>query len=312
MFFRVALTIQRRIGGAAQLAHAARVASTTATSHQAQPFSTAAAPHYSSNIISHQHRSLHTSTTVANDHRAPAQVPFPVGSSTLTVSVPSYVMDPEAFDAAVVNGEYRIGDIVWPSSVAFAEFLGQPSFAVEAEVADLNFEGQRVLELGSGLGLAGLALRAAALPTSVTLTDRDPEVLELAALSAELNGFGDSVLTQVVDWQSPEQWPDRSQYDMVVATDILYHGTEHDHLIGLLVHLLDGDGSGARSATIVEPIHNERVTATDGQEFESSATDAGLDVVVSILPGPRPMQLIQVTMGRGAGGGAGAEEGELI
>lgn len=147
MFFRVALTIQRRIGGAAQLAHAARVASTTATSHQAQPFSTAAAPHYSSNIISHQHRSLHTSTTVANDHRAPAQVPFPVGNSTLTVCVPSYVMDPEAFDAAVVNGEYKIGDIVWPSSVAFAEFLGQPSFAVEAEVADLNFEGQRVLEL---------------------------------------------------------------------------------------------------------------------------------------------------------------------
>lgn len=49
-----------------------------------------------------------------------------------------------------------------------------------------------------------------------------------------------------------------------------------------------------------------------GQEFESSATAAGLDVVVSILPGPRPMQLIQVTMGRGAGGGAGAEEGELI
>lgn len=59
---------------------------------------------------------------------------------------------------------------------------------------------------GSGLGLAGLALRSAAHPTSVTLTDRDPEVLELAALSAELNGFGDSVLTQVVDWQSPEQW----------------------------------------------------------------------------------------------------------
>ena len=53
---------------------------------------------------------------------------------------------------------------------------------------------------------------------------------------------------------------------MVVATDILYHGTEHTHLIALLVHLLGGDGDdkGARSATIVEPIHNERVTATDG------------------------------------------------
>lgn len=66
-------------------------------------------------------------------------------------------MDPEAFDAAVVNGEYKIGDIVWPSSVAFAEFLGQPSFAVEAEVADLNFEGQRVLELARAKVLSFLS-----------------------------------------------------------------------------------------------------------------------------------------------------------
>ena len=40
---------------------------------------------------------------------------------------------------------------------------------------------------GSGLGLAGLALRAASNPTSVTLTDRDPEVLELAAGRKEGN-----------------------------------------------------------------------------------------------------------------------------
>ena len=164
----------------------------------------------------HTHALLHTSATNANDHRAPAQVPFPVGNSTLTVCVPSYVMDPDAFDAAVANGEYvvhrnsqpvisffffprhspyysstqrnfgtihggtssggslarvgvrcrwltlfiktfpfpplppisyKIGDIVWPSSVAFAEFLGQPTFTADAELNELQFQGQRVLEL---------------------------------------------------------------------------------------------------------------------------------------------------------------------
>ena len=36
---------------------------------------------------------------------------------------------------------------MWPSSVAFAEFLGQPTFTADAELNELQFQGQRVLEL---------------------------------------------------------------------------------------------------------------------------------------------------------------------
>ena len=42
-------------------------------------------------------------------------------------------------------------------------------------------------------------------------------------------------------------------------------------------------------AVIVEPIHNERVSATDGQLFEGAATAAGFEVAVADLPGPRPV-----------------------
>jgi hypothetical protein len=33
-------------------------------------------------------------------------------------------MDEAGFEEAVAKGQYRIGDIVWPSSVAFAESIG--------------------------------------------------------------------------------------------------------------------------------------------------------------------------------------------
>ena len=87
---------------------------------------------------------------------------------------------------------------------------------------------------------------------------------------------------------------------------MLYHGTEHGPLVAFLQHALlaNAGGSGdkepagigeTRFAVFIEPVHHERVTATDGQQFEAVARDAGLVVEVTALPGPRPMQLIRVT-----------------
>ena len=55
-----------------------------------------------------------------------------------------------------------------------------------------------------------------------------------------------------------------------------------------------------RFAVFVEPAHEERTTATDGPLFESAAREAGLEVEVVRLPGPRPMQLIKVLSQSGA------------
>ena len=73
-----------------------------------------------------------------------------------------------------------------------------------------------VLELGSGMGLTGLSLMAAAGPASVTLSDRDPEVLAMAAISIADNGFAESMATLPLDWQDKSQWPAQNLFDTFV------------------------------------------------------------------------------------------------
>ena len=71
---------------------------------------------------------------------------------------------------------YGAGDVVWPASVALARLLAHvPSFSA----------GQRVLELGCGLGAVGLAAGTAGAAT-VLLTDREPPLLALAAQALTL------------------------------------------------------------------------------------------------------------------------------
>ncbi len=73
---------------------------------------------------------------------------------------------------------------------------------------------KRVVELGAGLGLAGLG--AASAGARVRLTDREPEALELARQSAVLNGL--LVDTSPLDWNDPR---DEDDVDLVVASDVL-------------------------------------------------------------------------------------------
>ena len=68
---------------------------------------------------------------------------------------------------------YGAGDVVWPASVALARLL--------AHVPSLT-QGKRVLELGCGLGAAGLSAATAG-ASSVLLTDR-LTVLARRAVSA--------------------------------------------------------------------------------------------------------------------------------
>ena len=128
---------------------------------------------------------LHLSTSNASNARK--SVKTPVGPAGLVVHVPSCVLDPEAFERAVADGTSRVGDIVWPSSVALAELLatGGPRLAR----LGLDFTDKRVLELGSGLGLAGMSVAMSAAPSSVTLTNHDLEALMLAEQSAKGNGL---------------------------------------------------------------------------------------------------------------------------
>ena len=60
------------------------------------------------------------------------------------------------------------------------------------------FYNRRVLEIGCGLGLTGLALAASAAPASVVITDCDPEVLRVAEQSIAENGLSDTMSTEIL------------------------------------------------------------------------------------------------------------------
>ena len=124
--------------------------------------------------------------------------------------------------------------------------------------------------------------------------------MELVEASAKMNDCELTVKTAVVDWKESESWPEAGAADLILGADVLYHGEGHEPLANLLKHLLSaspGDGDLPRFALMVEPMHEERVTATDGQKFAEVAKGVGLDVHVSSLEGPRAMQQIIVTTG---------------
>jgi tRNA1(Val) A37 N6-methylase TrmN6 len=63
--------------------------------------------------------------------------------------------------------------------------------------------GEHVVDLGAGVGAAGLALAARACEISVTLIEIDPDLAALAAGNAELNGMAARVKSVVLDAAAP-------------------------------------------------------------------------------------------------------------
>jgi len=106
---------------------------------------------------------------------------------------------------------------LWPSALALARWLAG------GEV----LEGLRVLELGAGLGLAGLA--AALCGARVVQTDYVARALALAKENAEINGATD--IEQVTaDWRD---FRITRQFDLILGSDIIYEPNLHPHLTGI-------------------------------------------------------------------------------
>ena len=95
---------------------------------------------------------------------------------------------------------------LWPSARILAE-----------EVRTMRLEGQRVLELGCGLGVVAIA--AALAGADVTATDYYEDALEFARLNA-MEATGRSIATRMVNWV--EMPSDLGRFDVVLASDVLY------------------------------------------------------------------------------------------
>ncbi len=113
----------------------------------------------------------------------------------------------------------------WPGAVMLAEHV----------IACVEPGPEPVLELGAGLGLAGIALARAG--HRMAITDYDEDALEFVRASARLN---EVTLHEVklLDWRHPPA----ERYTMIVGGDCLYDKRSHDAIAKLIATRLKPGG----------------------------------------------------------------------
>jgi predicted nicotinamide N-methyase len=119
-----------------------------------------------------------------------------------------------------------------------------------------------VLEVGCGLGLAGIACLARGL--RVTFSDVDETAIAFAAANARLNGFA-GFGTLPLDFRCP---PGDAKYPVVIGSDLMYEERLVDPLVGLLRAVLAPGGV----CLIADP------DRTPAREFRWKLAEAGFAV----------------------------------
>ena len=139
---------------------------------------------------------------------------------------PDSLLDsPEVLSASALDDYMPYWAYVWPAALQIAESVLQNPWPRET----------RVLELGCGLGLVGIAALAAGL--RVSLTDYDVNAITTAKMNAALNGFPDAEVF-VLDWRSPPGLT----YPFIMGCDVTYESRNHAPILDLIDRMLEPDG----------------------------------------------------------------------
>lgn len=96
--------------------------------------------------------------------------------------------------------------------------------------------GLHALEIGCGLGLAGVA--ALSRGVRVTFSDYDATALSFAARNARLNGYSDFDTLQM-DWNHP---PAGMRFRVILASDLVYEARNVPPIVALIERVLADDG----------------------------------------------------------------------
>lgn len=140
---------------------------------------------------------------------------------------------------------------LWPGALLLAGVVAH----------EPGLSGHRALEIGCGLGLAGLVGLSRGL--SVRFTDYDMAPLGFVVRSAEANGFDAAAFsTARLDWR---ELPDE-RYPLILAADVLYERRLVPLVANLLARMLEPEGV----ALVADP---NRVAALG---FEGELTSRGL------------------------------------
>lgn len=149
---------------------------------------------------------------------------------------------------------------LWPSSIALARYC----------LEECSVRGMTVLEIGCGLGLAGVA--AASAGAHVIFTDYEPDALLFARYNALKNLPRDSIDSRVefrqLDWRSEEEV---GQVDMIIGADVVYERRNFFPILKIVRRALKSSGCGV----FADP---DRST---GMAFFALAEQEGFDVALS-------------------------------
>jgi predicted nicotinamide N-methyase len=137
--------------------------------------------------------------------------------------------DPSIREANVKDGYMPYWTDIWPAARMMAKaILREPweQFPLRSDVPLV------ALELGCGLGVAGLAALKRGL--HVIFSDYDLTALKFAERNARLNGFS-NFRTMPIDWRCP---PSDLRVPLIIAADLTYEVRNIDPLLALIKKLL--------------------------------------------------------------------------
>jgi len=129
-----------------------------------------------------------------------------IGGRDVTLLSPANADDLISEDDYVMDERLPYWADLWPSAQILAE-----------EVRTMRLAGQRVLELGCGMGLVAIAATMAG--ATVTATDYYEDALLFTRLNAA-EATGQTVATRMIDWSKMPD--DLGRFDVVLASDVLY------------------------------------------------------------------------------------------
>ena len=108
---------------------------------------------------------------------------------------------------------------LWPSAIGLARYL---------DMSD-GFEGQRVLEIGCGFGLAGIV--ACQKGGTVLFTDYEQDTLAFARYNALQNRCANQAAFVQMDWNNSCL---KGKFSRILGSDVIYEDTHWNPILALL------------------------------------------------------------------------------
>lgn len=151
-------------------------------------------------------------------------------------------------ESMAVVSEGTTGLVTWEAALYLAEW------AMENPQV---FADRNVLELGSGVGLTGVAVCRSCAPHRYVFSDCHPSVLKQLRNNVRLNGLSVSsgphatVTVEELDWATVTEDRLRElRFDTVIASDVVYDPVIIGCLVGLLYKILNCTVQGGSCANI--------------------------------------------------------------